>query len=159
MIDDNHYRAEKQFAKFKGVPLGALIITEQFFPSGTVWSRHIHIFSTQSQDTIIQIIRIYKLRWAIEVLHRDLKQYLGFDKAMIRSKNGVVRHSMLSVIAYAILQLFMAQHNLTMTIGECITYLRENTINNFIREIVEITNKKERMEVFDMTFIRKTAKV
>ncbi len=51
----------------------------------------------------------------------------------------------------------MAQHNLSMSIGECITYLRENTMNLFIKEIVEIEEKNERMEVFDMLFIRKTA--
>ena len=158
-IDGTLYRAEKQISKLKQLPLGALVFSEQFFTSQKVWSKHIHIFSSRKEDTIVQVIRTYKQRWAIEVMHRDLKQYLGFDKAMLRSKTGVVRHSMLCVIAYAVLQLFMTQHKLDLSIGKCITYLREQTMNNFIKEIVEIESKNERMEAFQMLFIRKTAKV
>ncbi|TXT58450.1 MAG: hypothetical protein BAJALOKI3v1_1320001 [Promethearchaeota archaeon] len=158
-IDGTLYKAEKQTAKLKHVPLGALVFSEQYFEKNKVWSRHIHIFSTQKNDSIVEILRTYKQRWAIEVLHRDLKQNLGFDKAMIRSKKGIVRHTILCVLAYAILQMFMAQHNLNMTIGECIRFLREQNMNNFIQEIVEIEDKNKRMEVFEMRFIRKTAKV
>lgn len=158
-IEGNLYRAEKQVAKFKKMPIGSLVFSEQFLSSNNLWSKHIHLFSTRKQDSIVQIIRAYKLRWAIEVMHRDLKQYLGFDKAMLRSKTGVVRHSTLCVIAYAVLQLFMAQHNLSMSIGECITYLREQNMNNFVKEIVEIESKIERMEAFEMLFIKKIAKV
>jgi len=104
-IDGTLYRAEKQIAKLKKVPLGAIVFSEQFFSKQKVWSKHVHLFSTRTQDSTIQIIRAYKQRWAIEVMHRDLKQYMGFDKAMIRSKKGVVRHSILSVIAYAVLQI------------------------------------------------------
>lgn len=158
-IDGTFYRAEKQVVKLKKVPTGALVFSEQYFEQHKVWSRHIHIFSTKKNNSLIEIIRTYKQRWAIEVMHRDLKQNLGFNKAMIRSKTGVVRHSILSIIAYAVLQLFMVHHNLDLTIGECITYLRENTMDNFIKEIVEIEDKKKRMEVFEHSFIKKTAKV
>ena len=92
------YRAEKQIVKLKKVPKGTLVFSEQYFVEPNTWSRHIHIFSTQKNDTLIDILRTYKIRWAIEVMHRDLKQNLGFNKAMIRSERGIVRHEFLESI-------------------------------------------------------------
>lgn len=64
-----------------------------------------------------------------------------------------------STIAYAILKLFMLCRSLVMTIGECVAYIQDREMDNFIREIVGIEDKSERMTVFEEVFIRKTAKV
>lgn len=46
-----------------------------------------------------------------------------------------------------------------MTIGECCAYIQNKETDDFIREIIEIEDKKERISMFEMVFIRKTAKV
>jgi hypothetical protein len=53
----------------------------------------------------------------------------------------------------------MFHKGLAMTIGECISYIQHSEMNNFIKEIVEIEDKNERLATFQEVFIRKRAKV
>ena len=78
---------------------------------------------------------------------------LGFAKAFFRRREGIVRHSILAIIAYAALALLMYRLGKQMTIGECCEYLRDKSNKEFVKEIVEIDNKPFRIERFEEVFI------
>lgn len=158
-IDEKKYKILSLIVKLNGIPHVKLIICKEWDEEKKRWGGFVYFISTDKQDTPVQIIRHYKIRWSIETYHFDIKQNLGFAKAFFRKKEGIVRHAIFSTLAYAILKLFMLCRGLVMTIGECIAYIQDKEMDDFIREIVEIENKSERMMVFEEVFIRKTAKV
>lgn len=158
-IDDTKYKINRYKVKLNGVPQVNMLVSLQFNEEKKRWFKPFHLISTSLNDTIITIIREYNLRWFIETFHRDIKQNLGFGKAHLRKREGIVRHAIFVVIAYIILKLFMAQRGFSMTIGECCSYIQNKEMDGFIREIIEIEDKEIRIKTFEEVFIRKTAKV
>ena len=158
-IDEKKYKILSLVAKLSGIPHVKIIISKEWDEEKKKWGKFFYLISTNTQDTPAQIIRHYKIRWSIETYHFDIKQNLGFARAFFRKKEGIVRHAIFSTIAYAILKLFMLCRGLVMTIGECCAYIQDKEMDNFIREIVEIEDKSERIAHFEEVFIRKTAKV
>lgn len=157
-IDEELYKIQEfqlHLNKFYNVKM---LISNQHLKDGK-WSNNFHLISTINTDSIVEIIRIYQKRWVIETFHRDIKQNLGFGKCQMRKKKGIVCHAILVSLAYVCLKLFMFQKGLNLTIGECISYIQNSEMNNFIKEIVEIEDKTERIAVFEEVFIRKSAKV
>lgn len=159
IIDDGTYKVKSLVAKLNGIPHVRVIVSREWDESKKKWGKKFHLISTNTQDTPVQIIRHYRIRWCIETYHRDIKQNLGFAAAFFRKKEGIVRHAIFSTLAYAILKLFMLCRGLVMTIGECCGYIQDKGMDNFIREIVEIEDTSERIDYFEKVFIRKTAKV
>lgn len=158
-IDEKKYKILSLVAKLNGIPHVKIIISKEWNEEKKRWGDFFNLISTDAQDTPVQIIRHYKIRWSIETYHFDIKQNLGFAKAFFRKKEGIVRHAIFSTIAYAILKLFMLCRGLVMTIGECCGYIQDKGMDDFIREIVEIENTSERINYFEKVFIRKSAKV
>jgi hypothetical protein len=159
VIDDETYKIKSLVAKLNGVPHVKLIISREWSEKKKKWGDHFHLISTHTQDTPVQIIRHYSIRWNIETYHRDIKQNLGFATAFFRKKEGIVRHAIFSTLAYAILKLYMFCRGLKMTIGECCAHIQDKGMDEFIREIVEIEDASMRMNHFENVFIRKSAKV
>lgn len=159
IIDDETYKVKSLVAKLNGIPHVRVIISREWDESKKKWGKKFHLISTNTQDTPVQIIRHYRIRWCIETYHRDIKQNLGFATAFFRKKEGIVRHAIFSTLAYAILKLFMLCRGLAMTIGECCGHIQDKGMDNFIREIVEIEDASERINCFEKVFIRKSAKV
>lgn len=158
-IDERKYKITSLIAKLNGIPHLRIIISKEWNEKDEKWGDFFYLISTDAQDTPVQIIRHYKIRWSIETYHFDIKQNLGFARAFFRKKEGIVRHAIFSTIAYAILKLFMLCRGLVMTIGECCGYIQDKGMDDFIREIVEIDDASERINYFENVFIRKTAKV
>ena len=158
-IDEKKYKITSLIAKLNGIPHIRIIISKEWNEKDEKWGDFFYLISTNVQDTPVQIIRHYKIRWSIETYHFDIKQNLGFARAFFRKKEGVVRHAIFSTIAYAILKLFMFCRGLVMTIGECCGYTQDKGMDDFVLEIVEIEDKSERMAYFEEVFIRKSAKV
>lgn len=158
-IDEKKYKITSIIAKLNGIPHVKIIISKEWNENDKKWGDFFYLISTDAQDTPVQIIRHYKIRWSIETYHFDIKQNLGFAKAFFRKKEGIVRHAIFSTIAYAILKLFMYCRGLVMTIGECCGHIQDKGMDDFVLEIVEIENRSERMEYFERVFIRKSAKV
>jgi DDE superfamily endonuclease len=52
-----------------------------------------------------EVVAVYLRRWAIEVLHRDLKQNLGLTDCQVRPLEGTVRHWTLVFLSQGILTL------------------------------------------------------
>ncbi len=159
IVDDSTYMVKSLLAKLNGVPYVKIIISREWDEIKKKWGKRFHLISTDAQDTPVQIIRHYSIRWCIETYHRDIKQNLGFATSFFRKKEGIVRHAIFSTLAYAVLKLFMFCRGLSMTVGECCMYIQDEGMDNFIREIVEIEDASERMNYFEKVFIRKSAKV
>ena len=139
-IDDKIYRIKSFYVNLNKFSKVNMLISKEYL--GEKWSDNFHIISSIQKDNIVEIIRIYGRRWAIETFHRDIKQNLGFNKCFLRNKTSIVRHSILVSIAYIALKLFMFRRKLDMTIGECIEHTTRNEFNNFMREIIEIEDSK-----------------
>lgn len=154
-IDENKYFIQSEVGRIKGSK-GKLLISRQF--TEEKMSKHFFIFCSCKKMSEVEIIRAYHIRWSIEVYHRDMKQHLGFHP-FVRKQTAIVRHAIFTTLAYAALKMHMLYHNINQTIGECITTLRESNFSNFIKEIVEIENKSERLKAYQEVFINKIAQV
>ena len=158
IIDDETYKVKSLVAKLNGVTHVKLIISREWDEKKKKLRNRFHLISAHAQDTPVQIIRHYRIRWNIETYHINIKQNLGFATAFFRRKEGIVRQAIFSTLAYAILKLFMLCRGFKMTIGECCEYIQDKGMDDFIREIVEIENASERINYFEKVFIRKSAK-
>lgn len=158
-IDEKKYKIGSYTPKLNGVAPIRMLVSYEWDDDKQKWLEPFYLISTRPSDTPIEIIRTYRIRWHIETYHRDIKQNLGFATSFVRRKQGIVRHAMLVALAYAILRLFMFSRGLDMTIGECITHIQDAEMDGFMREIIEIEDKQERINHFEEVFIRRTAKV
>src|SRR3989344_3197021 len=75
---DETYKVKSLVAKLNGIPHVRVIISREWDESKKKWGKKFHLISTNIQDTPVQIIRHYRIRWCIETYHRDIKQNLGF---------------------------------------------------------------------------------
>jgi hypothetical protein len=151
-IDDKKYETWSKLVRLNGLPFVKMIISEQKDKEDNLAGKA-HLISTNIKDSTEEIIRTYKLRWKIETYHRDIKQNLGFATVFFARREGIIRHAILASITYAVLSLFMFRKGISMTIGECCTYLKEKSTISLVREIVVIENKPERLERFEEVFI------
>lgn len=152
IIENKTYETYSSIVTLNHLPSVKLIISEQMNEDDEL-SGKVHLISTNIKDTTEEIIRAYKYRWKIEVYHRDIKQNLGFATVFFARREGIVRHSILATITYAVLSLFMYRKNISMTIGECCAYLKEKSTISLVREIVVIGSKPKRLERFEEVFI------
>lgn len=63
-------------------------------------------FSTDASLTSLEVVERYALRWSIEVLFRDLKQWLGFADSRARRRLSVLRTAPFAGLAYTLLVLW-----------------------------------------------------
>ncbi|MEK6850893.1 MAG: transposase [Nanoarchaeota archaeon] len=151
-IDDKTYEVYSSIVTLNHLPSVKMIISEQKDEDDNLAGKA-HLISTNVKDSTEEIIRTYKHRWKIETYHRDIKQNLGFATVFFARREGIVRHSILASITYAVLSLFMFRKGLSMTIGECCAFLKEKSTISLVREIVVIENRPERLERFEEVFI------
>ncbi len=158
-IDEIKYKIGVYKVKLNGVLKVKMLISHEWNEKKKKWNNPFHLISTNVHDTTVQIIRQYRIRWFIETYHRDIKQNLGFAQVQMRKKEGIVCHAIFVSLAYAILKLFMFLRGVTMTIGECCAHIQDKGMDDFIREIIEIEEKEQRINFFQEVFISRTAKV
>jgi len=151
-IDNKTYDVWVENVKLNKLPLMRLVISHERVENELL-ENSICLISTDTKKNAEDILKTYKKRWKIETFHRDIKQNLGFANAFFRKKEGIVRHAILVVLAYAILSLFMFQKKVKMTIGECCEYLKNKSYKELVEGMVIIENKEMRMEKFEKVFI------
>ena len=154
-VDERKYYVQSLIGRVKSVKGKCLISRQQ---NEQNISNQFYIFCSDRKLTEVQILRLYHIRWNIEVYHRDVKQNMGFHP-FVRKKEAIVRHAIFTTLAYTALKMHMHFHRLDLTIGECITHIRESNFTNFIQEIVKIEDSKERQNAFEGVFIKKIAQV
>lgn len=148
-IENKVYEVWSSSVNLHKLPDIRLIISRYFDKKD---SKNFHLISTNINDSPEEIINTYKIRWNIETFHRDMKQNLGFASAFFRRENGIVRHSIFVVLAFAVLSLIMFRRGEQITIGECCGKLRDEAEKKMVREIVDIDNKPERLKMFEEVY-------
>ena len=63
----------------------------------------VQYFVTDIESSGEEVLTLYSKRWEIESMHKDLKQNVGFGDYMVRKKEAIKTHILLSSIGYAIL--------------------------------------------------------
>lgn len=158
-IDEEKYKIADYIVKLNGIPQVKMIISYVWSDDQKKWSDPFHLISTKIEDTPIEIIKKYKTRWFIETYHRDIKQNLGFAKLFVRKKEGIVRHAIFCSLAYAALKIFMFLRGMKNTIGDCISYIQNEEMDEFMQEIIEVENKRTRVKRFEQLFKRDIQKL
>jgi SRSO17 transposase len=95
---------------------------------------------------MVEVIRLYDLRWDIEGYFRDGKQHLGLGAYKMRSSQGIVRHLytvMIACILLAQLKLSLAEAQACETIGKLCLYVRQIVYRNRLRTIFEYSRTKQ----------------
>ena len=151
-IKDKTYDTWLKEVYLNKLPLMRLVISHERI-DGKISDHAIHLISTNTKDTAMEILQTYKIRWHIETYHRDIKQNLGFAKAFFRKKEGIVRHAIFVALAYATLSLFMYTKGIAMTIGNCCEYLRDKANSDLVAEIIGIEDRATRVNRFEEIFI------
>lgn len=158
-IDEIKYKIGAYRTKLHSIRPIKLLVSYEWNEKENSWSDPFHLISTNTHDSVVKIIRHYRIRWFIETFHRDIKQNLGFAQVFVRKKEGIVRHAIYVTLAYVVLKLFMKSRGMDMTIGMCCSLIQNQGMDDFIREIIEIDDKETRLNYFEEVFIRKTAKI
>lgn len=123
IIDDATYRVYEKVVRLKHIGFVKLLITQQRNEEKKRWSRTFYLISTNMEKSVVQVLRTYAQRWSIEVFHKDIKQNLGLEAYQVRGREGIIRHLILVVLAYAVLKLWMYFNNVVWSIGEAIRYI------------------------------------
>ena len=81
-----------------------LVIVRERYRDGR-WSPFVALATNRIDLTAAEVVTVYLQRWAIEVMHRDLKQNLGLTDCQVRPLRGTVRHWTLAFVSQGILTL------------------------------------------------------
>lgn len=84
-----------------------------------------------------RIIKDYCLRGGIETIHRDVKQFNGFEASQLRAKSSVENHLTMCIVTYWLL-LRLSGLNVTMTFPERVRYLQ----GAIFKELLKYTYQK-----------------
>jgi hypothetical protein len=157
ILDDETYRYHNALVRIKSIGIVKVLVTQQWNDEKKEWSKHFFLLATNTALTPAHIIRTYLQRWTIETFHRDVKQNLGCEAYQMRTTKGITRHLILSVLAYAILKLWMQYKKVAWTIGETIRYIQAWLFDTLIINIAKEPDPQRRWQLAK-PFIRKSAK-
>lgn len=77
------------------------------------------VFLTNNFDLEAKIIaNLYKARWRIESFFKILKQNLRVKKFLGTSENAVKSHILVALIAYLLVMILRAKHNVKLALSE-----------------------------------------
>lgn len=86
-------------AFYKGVPVKLFYVKYKRSKNWTL------LLSTDLRVGFNRVMEIYQIRWSIEVLFKECKQYLGLGKSQNTHFNGQIADTTLALITYTILSL------------------------------------------------------
>src|SRR5262249_32440256 len=69
-----------------------------------VWREEIHLATLPAKTDLSTLATTIKARWVCEQAHQQMKEELGLDHFEGRSWQGLHRHALMTMIAYAFLQ-------------------------------------------------------
>ena len=158
IVDDATYNVHERIVRMKHIGFVKLLISREWNDDKKKWSRPFYLISTNTEKSAVQIIRTYAERWSIETFHRDIKQNLGLEAYQVRGRQGITRHLILVVLAYAVLKFWTCLQNVAWTIGEAIRYIQGRTFDDLVITIVEEPDLQKR-RILAEPFISKNARV
>ena len=128
-------------ANYKGMPVKLFYIKYKKAKSWTL------LLTTDLSLSFVKAMELYQIRWSIEVLYKECKQYLRLGKSQNTDFCGQIAYASLTMIAYTILSLYKRFESYEtlgtlfrntereMLIGNALYRCRRNTLPfNFFRQ-------------------------
>ncbi len=126
-----------------------VVVREQYEPGR--FSPWVALASNRLDLSAAELVEVYLQRWAIEVLHRDLKQNLGLTDCQMRSLVGTQRHYALAFLSQALLTLLRLRADrgevrtasgrmvasVGKTLGEVRQFVRQSALVELLRYACE----------------------
>lgn len=126
-----------------------VVVREQYEPGR--FSPWVALSTNRLDLSAAAVVEVYLQRWAIEVLHRDLKQNLGLTDCQMRSLVGTQRHYALAFLSQAMLTLLRLRAargevetasgrpvaNVGKTLGEVRQFVRQSALVELLRYACE----------------------
>jgi DDE superfamily endonuclease len=99
-----HFEVTAYRARLPQLGIVQLVIVREQYRDGR-YSPFVALATNRVDLEAAEVVAAYLQRWAIEVLHRDLKQNLGLTDCQVRPLEGTVRHWTLAFVSQGLLTL------------------------------------------------------
>ena len=117
-------------AKYKGMPVKLFYIK---YKNATKWTL---LLTTDLSLPFVKAMELYQIRWSIEVLYRECKQYLRLGKAQNTDFCGQIADATLTMITYTILSLYK-RFEAYETLGALFRDTQKEMLEKTLRERIE----------------------
>jgi hypothetical protein len=118
-------------ANYKGVPVKLFYIKYKRAKNWTL------LLTTDTSLSFVKAMELYQIRWSIEVLIRECKQYLRLGKAQNTNFCGQVADATLTMITYTILSLYKRFESYE-TMGALFRDTRQEMMEKTLCERIEL---------------------
>jgi hypothetical protein len=118
-------------ANYKGMPVKLFYIK---YKNATKWTL---LLTTDLSLTFVKAMELYQIRWSIEVLYRECKQYLRLGKAQNTDFYGQIADATLTMITYTILSLYK-RFEAYETLGALFRNTQKEMLEKTLCERIEI---------------------
>jgi hypothetical protein len=129
-------------AQYKGMPVKLFYIK---YKNATKWTL---LLTTDLSLSFVKAMDLYKIRWGIEVLYRECKQYLRLGKAQNTDFCGQIADATLTMITYTILSLYK-RFEAYETLGELFRNTQKEMLEKTLSERIELVILKILRDLLD----------
>lgn len=112
--EEQDYRSYQGIAYIRALKRWCKVVIKQVLKAGEI-TKVLVYFSTHIQYTGAQVLQFYRLRYQIEYLYRDAKQFTGLTHCQSRQKEALTFHFNLSL---TMLNVAKATHSLSRSLPE-----------------------------------------
>ena len=150
-------------ADYKGVPVKLFYIR---YKKARTWTL---LLTTDLSLSFVKAMKLYQIRWSIEVLFKECKQYLRLGKSQNTDFYGQIADATLAMITYTILTLYkrfeayetlgaLFRDNQQQMLEKTLCQRIELVILKILQDLLEILNINVEETIYRLTSSDKTAK-
>jgi hypothetical protein len=129
-------------ANYKGIPVKLFYIK---FKRAQVWTL---LLTTDFALSFVKAMELYQIRWSIEVLYKECKQYLRLGKSQNTDFCGQIADATLTMITYTILSLYKRFESYE-TLGALFRHTQKEMLEKTLYERIEVMILKILGELLD----------
>ena len=133
-------------ANYKGMPVKLFYVK---YKNATSWTL---LLTTDTSLTFVKAMELYQIRWGIEVLFKECKQYLRLGKSQNTDFCGQVADATLVMITYTILSLYK-RFQAYETLGALFRDTREEMLEKTLCERIELVILKILQDLLELLCI------
>src|SRR5690554_2174680 len=133
-------------ANYKGTPVKLFYVK---YKNATSWAL---LLTTDTSLTFVKAMELYQIRWGIEVLFKECKQYLRLGKSQNTDFCGQVADTTLVMITYTILSLYK-RFQAYETLGALFRDTREEMLEKTLCERIELVILKILRDLLELLCI------
>jgi hypothetical protein len=133
-------------ANYKGIPVRLFYIK---YKNATKWTL---LLTTDLSLSFVKAMELYQIRWSIEVLYRECKQYLRLGQAQNTDFCGQIADATMTMITYTILSLYKRFESYE-TLGELFRNTQKEMLEKTLCERIELVILKilrDLLEIFSI---------